>query len=737
MGVVIPQLNSQIRAGRTPAAQTATQSDIPYRDIGLEDTVVDAMKSMGGAVLKAKESRDTGMANATTNEFSRRMNAWYMKATESKDYKGYDAENFMPDMRKYARDTLEDLKLNGFVRQDGSRVAALSEDIFNNKFLPSADSMLVRMDSNAMEYAFRETAIAEQNDYNNNISRLLKTLATAEDPITQDSVSGELSSLSSAFYGGRLSEEALGSTVVKYMNTGLTTRAANIVIQDPAKAMNEFNSNPNYTKYGVSLVKNRQDAVEAMAIIAGTNEAMESLGLQTVPQNWTDQPLPATSELRNAYPFSAAGLMTTDEYLKYSIKKAETAVAKKATISDEVRKQRNSKVTEIYSDFGKAETQEDVNKLVEREAVHTDKYGAHILSGITMITDNANIAQSNSDFVDRYTTRDGDFDETVARQEADILAAAKGIAFDSVESRRKFEDGYIIGLSNEYAARKEAAEIEAAGAENSAKALSDFYEKLNSSSAMTTPQEIAAIGMNARDSAAALDALITKARTKDAAETIARNEGGTFDVYNLAAEQWVKFDNPSKYGEDGKVSDPENRQKFVSRFVELYIRKHSSDKPNAQELEQLSIEAYNTYKKEPMYDEVSKFTLKLRNKAAESYQKLDVATFEEKDRLRDFLETGHESYSSKRLQARSEIVGKTDNIISALDPNLALAIAEGAPEYYAYYLGFESDREEELWDSLVEIYNKADYNSKETLVDFIVSGNNSALLRVLKAKGMI
>ena len=254
---------------------------------------------------------------------------------------------------------------------------------------------------------------------------------------------------------------------------------------------------------------------------------------------------------------------------------------------------------------------------------------------------------------------------------------------------------------------------------------------------MTTPQEIAAIGMNARDSAAALDALITKARTKDAAETIARNEGGTFDVYNLAAEQWVKFDNPSKYGEDGKVSDPENRQKFVSRFVELYIRKHSSDKPNAQELEQLSIEAYNTYKKEPMYDEVSKFTLKLRNKAAESYQKLDVATFEEKDRLRDFLETGHESYSSKRLQARSEIVGKTDNIISALDPNLALAIAEGAPEYYAYYLGFESDREEELWDSLVEIYNKADYNSKETLVDFIVSGNNSALLRVLKAKGMI
>lgn len=737
MGVVIPQLNSQIRAGRTPAAQTATQSDIPYRDVGLEDTVVDAMKSMGGAVLRAKESRDTGMANATTNEFSRRMNAWYMKATESKDYKGYDAENFMPDMRKYARDTLEDLKLNGFVRQDGSRVAALSEDIFNNKFLPSADSMLVRMDSNAMEYAFRETAIAEQNDYNNNISRLLKTLATAEDPITQDSVSGELSSLSSAFYGGRLSEEALGSTVVKYMNTGLTTRAANIVIQDPAKAMNEFNSNPNYAKYGVSLVKNRQDAVEAMAIIAGTNEAMESLGLQTVPQNWTDQPLPANSELRNAYPYSAAGLMTTDEYLKYSIKKAETAVAKKATISDEVRKQRNSKVTEIYSDFGKAETQEDVNKLVEREAVHTDKYGAHILNGISMITDNANIAQSNSDFVDRYTARNGDFAEPVARQEADILAAARGITFDSVEARRKFEDGYIIGIANEYAARKEAAEIEAAGAENSAKALSDFYEKLNSSSAMTTPQEIAAIGMNARDSAAALDALITKARTKDAAETIARNEGGTFDVYNLAAEQWVKFDNPSKYGEEGKISDPENRQKFVSRFVELYIRKHSNEKPNAQELEQLSIEAYNTYKKEPMYDELSKFTLKLRNKVAESYQKLDVATFEEKDRLRDFLETGHEPYNSKRLQARSEVVGKTDNILSALDPNLALAIAEGAPEYYAYNLSFESEREEELWDSLVEIYNEADYNSKETLVDFIVSGNNSALLRVLKAKGMI
>ena len=56
--------------------------------------------------------------------------------------------------------------------------------------------------------------------------------------------------------------------------------------------------------------------------------------------------------------------------------------------------------------------------------------------------------------------------------------------------------------------------------------------------------------------------------------------------------------------------------------------------------------------------------------------------------------------------------------------------------YNAYgYLDFDSETKRNLWDSLVEIYNESDYNGKETLIDFIVNGDNSSILRILKAKG--
>ena len=50
-------------------------------------------------------------------------------------------------------------------------------------------------------------------------------------------------------------------------------------------------------------------------------------------------------------------------------------------------------------------------------------------------------------------------------------------------------------------------------------------------------------------------------------------------------------------------------------------------------------------------------------------------------------------------------------------------------------IDFDSDLEQGIWDSLVEIYNESDYNGKETLIDFIVNGDNSSILRILKAKG--
>lgn len=740
MSLTIPRLSSQTKASTTPASQTAVQNDMRYRDMGIDDAAIEAMKGLGEAALTAKTNKDTGMANATINEFHRRMDKWYTEATTGKRYKGYDAENIMGDMRKFAYETIDDLKLNGFVKADGSNVPALSEQVYNEKFLPSVDSMLINMDSNATGYSAREIAIAEENDFDANVDRITMTIVGSDDPIVQANASNELNGLYKAYYGGRMRDEARGVAVHKVMSAALGTRAKNLAASAPSRALHEFNTNENYSLYGVDLSEARKAAVEAMAINAGTNEALTINGLNPLPQDWTDQPLgeKADPALRNQYPFSAAGLMTPQEYLTYSVKKAETTVSSGANVANEIRKTQAAKANSILADVGKVTTQDEYNELVEREVRETDAYGMHVLNGVAKYRDADLVRRMDEEVVNFLSTPDGEFNESAALQEANIAAAAKGITFASQEEKKAYEDRYVAAQRINFDTRKERLQMASEGAEESSILLNDFYSKLYTSEAPATPQEIPGIDqMTARDARAAIDALIAKAQTKQAADSIARNEGGSFDVYNLAAQQWIKFDNKSKYGTDGELQegDAEARQRFMARFVELYIRKHSTEKPNAAELEQLSIEAYNTYKKEPQYDDISKFTYSLRRQAAESYEKPNVTSFEERERLREYLEHGGKSVLteenidkvSKHLKERGGYY--PEEAISSL-PNLS-------PSWYAKDMDFESEIDQGMWDSLLEIYDKADYNGKETLIDFIVNGDNSSLLRILKAKGKL
>lgn len=740
MAVTIPRLNSQTKASTTPASQTAVQSDIRFRDAGLDDAAIDAMKSLGGAAIQARENKSNGMANATINEFHRRMNDWYSDATTGRKYRGYDSEYIMKDMRSYASKTIEDLKLNGFTKQDGSLVPALSEEVFNNKFLPSADSMLINMDSNAINYSSREIAITEEHDFDAAVERATLTVVGADSPILQADASNELNGLFKAYHGGRMRDEARAVAVAKIMKTALETRAKNLAETNPAKALQEFATNENYVLYGCDLSVARKTAVENMAVTAGTNEALASNGFETLPQNWSDQPLGDDADplLRSKHPFSAAGVMTPKEYLDYSIKKSETWDTKKNSIANEVRRAEVARSTEILSDLGKVKTSQDYNELVEREAVQSDMFGMHVLGVASNIKDEATVDRNDYDFVVRYSSPDGSFNEEATKQEANIVASSKGIIFKSEEDKKRYENNYVIGKRVEYDLRKERTQKRYEDVGNSSVLLDDFYAKLYTSEADTSPQEIKARALNPRDASAALDALIVKAQTKEAAENLARNEGGTFDVYKLAGEQWKSLGNKFKF-ENGEVTegDAEERYRFISRFVELYLRKHSAEKPNAQELEQLSIEAYNTYKKEPLYDDVSKFSLRLRKKAADSYFKSEVAPFEERDRIRDFLETGHEPFYSERIS--QDVIAEKARAIPRLDGGKGIKTPAGVEAAFraklAYdSLNFDSDTDEQIFEAVKEVYDESDYKTKETILDLIVSGNNSSLLRILKAK---
>ena len=740
MAVTIPRLNSQTKASTTPAAQTSVQSNIRYRDMGIDDTAIDVMKGLGEAALTAKTNKDTGMANATINEFHRRMDKWYTEATTGKRYKGYDAENIMGDMRKFAYQTIDDLKLNGFTKADGSTVPALAEDVYNNKFLPSVDSMLINMDSNATGYSAREIAIAEENDFNANIDRISMTVMGADDKAVRLSASNELNGLYKAYYGGRMSEEARGVAVAKVMNAALLARAKNLAATTPAAGLHEFNTSEDYGLYNVDLSEARATAVESLAMTAGTNEALALNGLATMPQNWSDQPLGEKADpvLRNRYPYSAVGLMTPQEYLTYSVKKAETAVSSGANVSNEIKRTHALKATEYLSDVGKVQTQDDYNQLVERAVRESDAYGVHLLNGVAKYRDAALVQKTDEEVVNFLSSPDGEFNESAVRQEANIAAAANGITFATQEEKKAYEEKYIAAQRINFEARKDRLMKLSDGAEQSAVLLNEFYSKLYTSDAPATPQEIVGIDqMTPRDARAALDALIAKAQTKQAADAIARNEGGSFDVYKLASEQWAKFGKPANYGKDGELveGDAEARQRFMQRFVELYIRKHSVDKPNAMELEQLSIEAYNTYVKEPQYNDVSRMSFGLRRQAAESYEKPNVTTYEERDRIREFLEHGGKTVLTKenieKLKKHAKEGGGyyKEGAISSL--------SSLSPSRYVDDVKFEDDVEQNLWDSLVEIYDESDYNNKETLIDFIVNGDNSSLLRILKAKGKL
>ncbi len=736
MAVTIPRLNSQTKASTTPAAQTAVQSNIKYRDIGLDESVVGTMKDLGSAAITAKTNKETGMANATVNEFNRRIKKWYSDAVNGKDYKGYDAENIMGDMRKFAYKTIDDLKLNGFVKADGSTVPALSEQVHNEKFLPSVDSVLINMDSSAIEYSAREIAIAEENDFNSNIDRISLTIAGSDDPIVQASASNELKALGKAYWGGRMGDESLGVWVSGIMNKSLSSRADMLAAKAPAKGLNEFNTNKNYAIYNVDLSKARQAAVESMAIIAGTNEALITNGMESAGQDWSDQPLGENSNpvLRNRFPYSAAGLMTPQEYTSYSIKKAETWNSKSASITNEVRRSAIEKNTTLLSDLGKIENQDDYNDMVDRIAEQGDIYALNTLSSVKMVQDKMLAYDNQEKLHAKYANPDGSFNEVMATQEAyeSIDKFNPGVDQNSEEYTR-LVNNYVALQRREFENRKDFLAQQSNFAISSADALDKVYSLLYDDSEGKTIETVQDLmpyleGMTPSDAQAASQALITRAQTKKQAADLAKAEGGTFDVYKVASEQWKALGHSFKF-EDGelKEGDAEARERFISRFVELYIRKHSSEKPNQKELEDLTVEAYNTYVKAPRYDEVSRFTNTVRRMAAESYDRPGVTSFDVRTRIRDYFESGGASYSAEDLKKK----------VADLDllPSASRYLQDMVTTGLVQDIDFDDEVYSDFWDSLVEIYSESEYTDKEKLIDFISRGDNSALLRILKAKG--
>lgn len=737
MSITIPRLNSQTKASTTPAVQTAVQSDIRYRDMGLDDFAVDAMKKLGGAAVVAKENKDNGMANATINEFHRRMNEWYTEATTGNLYKGYDSEKLMPDMKKFAQDTIDDLKMNGFTKADKSTVVALSDDVFENKFLPSIDSMLIGMYSNATGYASRENAVAAENDFNAAVDRVVMTILKADDPIMQANGSIELDGLFKAYYGGRMSDEARGVAVSKVMNTTLATIAKTLASEAPAKALHEFNTNENYKLYNVDLSEARKSAVETMATLAGTNEAMATNGMPSLDQNWSDVPLGENSNpvLKNRYPYSAAGLMTPEEYAAYSFKKAEVWNSKSAAISNEIRRSKIDRDTTLLSELGKAESQDEYNKIVEDVVERGDAHSLDSLTAMKAVKDSLLAYKNQADIHEIFSNPDGSFNENMATQYAyeSMDRLRPEVEPDSEEYNESVRN-YVELQRTAFDERKEFLEKQSANAVSSARALSKVQALLYDDSEGGTIQTVEDMmpyikGMTPADANAAADAIIARAQTKKQAMALAKNEGGTFDVYKVASEQWKALGHEYKF-EDGKLSegDPEARERFISRFVELYIRKHSAEKPNAKELEDLTIEAYNTYVKAPRHEDVSRFSNTVRRMAAESYgMKSSITSYDVRNRVREFLETGGVNTTKDELKKKIQDL--------RVAPKVAAYMMDQVNSDLLKKVDFEDDTYAEYWDSLVEIYNESEYTDKETLIDFISFGDDSALLRILKQKG--
>lgn len=750
MSITIPRLNSQTRASTTPAVKVAPEINIGFRGMGIDDAVLDAMKDLGGAAITAKENKATGMANATINEFHRRVDKWYNDAIHSNSYKGYDSEKIMADMRKFAYSTIDDLKMNGFIKADGSAVPALDETVFNDRFLPSADSMLINMDSNAISYSAREIAIAEENDFNANVDRITLTVVGSDDPIVQASASNELNGLYKAYYAGRMRDEARGVAVNKVMSAALGTRAKNLAASAPAKALHDFATNENYSLYGVDLAEARKTAVENMAVRAGTNEALLTSGLESAGQDWSDVPLNENADpvLKNRYPYSARGLMTDYEYAGYIAKKAETYNTKKSVLYDEERRRRNESETTLLSDLGKVETQDDYNDMVEKVVQHGDAYGMNVLNAVQSVKGKYLTLKHAEDEQRRYSLPDGSFNEEYAVQEAYEIAYNNRpdlIGKDEVYSDELVNhvNAYVLERRKAFDERAEFIKKNSDFAVTSSNNLDKVYSLIYGDSdgqRIETLQDLMPYieGMTPADAQAASDALIVKAQTKKAAENLARQEGGTFDIYKVAGEQWKALGNKFKF-DDGSLSegDAEERQKFISRFVDLYIRKHSTEKPNSEELMNLSIEAYGTYKKAPRYEDVSRATLDIRREAARTYEKADVQTFEVRDAVRDFLEYGGRSILTKENKEKLSSAIAKGKLNSYYSESALSSFNKLKPENYTKDIPFSNEDYEDIWESLVDIYDKSEYTEKEQIVDFIVGGNNSALLRILKAKGKI
>lgn len=777
MAVTIPRLNSQTKASTTAAKKTAVSADIKYRDFGMDDALVGAMKDLGEAAFQAKENRVTGISNATYNEVVRRATEEYTKAIDSKDYRGYNAEDFMGVMRQKYDQVIADIRKNGFVRRDGVTVPALSDADFAQKLSPRVDAFLIRMDSDAIDYAKSEMAIAEKNDFDAAVETALLSVVNTDDPILQASVSNELDGLHEQFYGGRMSEEARALTVHKLMQKAMGTYAENLVVKDPARALHTFKANPNFAAYGVDLTEPTNKAVSAMAELAGTNDALALNGMEPLNQNWTDQPIKAFGETmeesailgaaRKAHPYAASVLMTPEQYAKYSLKRAETATAKGDAYAKHIMTMKREKDTHTLGELYNARTVTERNKIIETAAEQGD---AHTMGTIKAWVDTENefaVYENDIKFLEMFSNPDGTFNEDAANSSFGI--AYGNMQFPSERAMDLQRLDYNTKLASKFIDVKERVAKINEGAVLSAQAFEKAADAINSPTGPRRLQDVENWDvMVPSDRMTVANMLAQKAATEASVATIERNEGGTFDLTEIAKEQWRELGHKTQMAKDKKllVADNEAFNRFNARFRELYVKAYNENggKVNEEQLREITINAYDTYKKPGGYKEVSRLTAKMNRKATNAFSTTPMDEVQRRGLIKETLEAGR-FYSPEVINKSVEqaFVESNPSRAAAIE-KISGSLDKGVQSAYAATLGKKtsadlqkastkfgqrgrglfaasrpdlSDEEEDLLTSLMELYDELDYNDREILVDMVATGNNSAILRVLKAKGKI
>lgn len=781
MAVTIPRLNSQTKASKTPAVKTAVSADIGYIDTGLDDVATGLLKDLGDAALVAQENEKVGISNATFQEIRRRCQDEYDNAVNSKDYRGYNAKDFMKVMREKYDKIVSDVSQNGFTRRDGVTVPALSKEDFNQRVTPRIDVDFMRRDSEAMNYAKSEMAIAEQNDFEVAIENEILDLAKTSDPIVQATISNTLDGLKKAFYRGRLSDSARAASVAADMNKGLTTYLKNLAATDPARAIHEAKTNDNFSTYGVDTASIIDGAIESMAEMDGLNRAFEINGMETLPQNWTDQAIPekgATEDetlrlsvFRKTHPYAASTLMTPQQYAKYRMKAANVYTAKKAAIADELRAVHRDRDISIMKELSEANTASDVNKVIEAAAERGDRRSMATIKAVNDTKDALAVYENDVNLVSLYSTPEGEFNEDAANIAFTAWVEQTGAQYGSERELQLDRIKFSTQRAIEFQDAKDRIAQANENAVMSSHAFDAAANEINSSVGPRRVQDVENFEiMTPQDKAAIVDMLMDKARTDNAVATIQRNEGDSFDLTELAKKQWTDLGNKTKIGEDGKVktSDVEAFNRFNSRFRELYIKAYQSTggKLNSEQLREIGLDAFNTYAKPVMYNDVKSLSAKINKTTVNAFTPSHVDEVTRRAMIKQTLENGRFRLPEVPLANVDMYATPTyarDNAFRIAAESLAKRRGKEAPNPALQAVRtftdkdtFEglkkvatrevprfssiadlSDEEEDLLDSVVEVYDELDYNDKETLVDIIATGNNSALLRILKAKGKI